>query len=857
MSRRSGSSSSSSSSKNADIEQMLAPGMKRGEEGKKKIKNRSEEAYKWVSQFTKPVDVKTMMKTQRPLVNTSAGTITDMITLVDMPMTDFVQFKECGSIVSKEHLRTISEKIDFESSPKLWGFRSPMGVGDLDGCIYGELCNYNHAADPTDPESSFPQAPGYLNCKVVQASVLAKQNDKEVTKRWISITFCADKKGKNPYRNRDFSLATSYLPLTEEGVMVFMWVKQCFASRNYYGMTQIGQVKYGRVHKKTRVNGGGVDHGYPDATMAGRHGGDMHKFGITPYVCQDMVKTWCTGRWYKFYKNYRYVPEEAFDPKISAYRHIDDSDIWESIVKTPIWADQKSDKFYTIDGATTRQAGIPSPVWDGSTMGKVKITKDVLTIAADTWCHYKKVRITHPITKRLRIDLPNTMKKQQMIDALVSLRVTQQHMAACSLAVVHKLSVSPIKHWSGSGGIDPSLYSFQLLIEQNRTSTISPAYREYYFQRVPVVFKPSFSGLHLRPRVNDWKLDPEAIQRFQTKIMLDNSARVFRGFSVLHETYRNALVPYLKEAVRLYPLATLMSVGQHSPALAHSIITGGKGYVDLEGVKQRLRNTAFADFRRAGGDYVKALNSSIYYSPRMIPDGAQRTAQVPFDHYIYRGADAKSIDDIKFSSTNCFVQSIPSSWSLQALPTPFEFMTRTANVVGTWPCCLFRLKITKDVPFLMITKGKLNLIMKGLLNQGGSDLPSKRHQFECIMGACVLKVVSMDKIFVGLTAADILRFAPTLPTHQADWIEANNGFNCYTVEFVSPIRHSFDKTLMTDHVICSKGIPDALITPGHGHRPYMLGSPGKRKKNVKAKSTFGKRKKRERKENDLKKRLLR
>ena len=838
----SGSSSSSRSSDNADIEQMLAPGMKRGEESKRKIKNRSDEAYDWVSQFTKAIDVKTMMKTQIPLVNTRAGTITDMISLVDMPTSAFVQFKECGSIVSKEYLRNISEKIDFEASPKLWGFRSPMGVGDLDGCIYGELCNYNHASDTTDPESSFPQAPGYLQCKILNTSALAKQNDKEPTTRWIELTYSKDKKGNNVYKNRDNTFARSYLPLTEEGVMVFMWVKQCFATRNYFGMTQNGRVKYGRVHKKTRISGSGVDHSYPDATMAGRHGGDMHKFGVTPYVCQDMVKTWCTKPWYTFYKKYKYVPEEAFPVKISDYRHIDDTEIWESILETPIWKGL-SDKFYNVDGIATTGGGSPSTVWDGSKMD-IPITKQVLKLAIENWCAFKDICRYGQAA--------SSWKKERLISSARALNITQQCVASASLCVwLHTSKNTRSVHTWVRGGVDPSLQGFQLALD-SKLKAIPKRWKPYYVERVPVVLRPSFTDLTLNPKLKNWRLDPTEMQRFQQKIMLDHSARIFRGFSVLHETYRKVLLARSKtlgEAIRLYPKATLMNVGQHSSALTHAVISGGKGYLDLSSVKSRLAGTVFAKSTRPffhnavnvtipnpGGAYVKALNSVIYYAPRMIPQG-----KIPFDHYIYRGANAKSIEDIKFSSTDSFIQNIPSSWSLQALPTPFQFMTQIAASPGKSPCCLFRLKVTKDVPFLMITKGKLDLIMRGLLNGPAADLPSKNHQFECIMGACILRVKQKDKIFEGLTSDDIMRFAPTMSRSWADWIERKNGFECYTLEFVAPIRHEYARNLKTDHLLCSKGVPETLVKAAWKEgKTHMVGALKRvPTKKVKARSAFG------------------
>lgn len=204
---------------------------------------------------------------QIPFLDMKAGTLTDVITLQDLPLSDFVQMRGTGELLSREAFQGFIDRntTTWMGRPNV-GFRFGKKEGSGDEFIYGNLVSWNF-----DRIGFFPQPPGVLTLRRVAngSNVPSSTRPKEVV--------------PTHYFEGEFRGHRFFLPDTPDGRVVLSLFKDAFKKGNLYGMTSAGRVRHGRVHKKTSLTG---TFGYPDDTYLVRVAGELRALGSTPFLYQ-------------------------------------------------------------------------------------------------------------------------------------------------------------------------------------------------------------------------------------------------------------------------------------------------------------------------------------------------------------------------------------------------------------------------------------------------------------------------------------------------------------------------------------------------------------------------------------------
>jgi hypothetical protein len=208
------------------------------------------------------LDLSRVPKEQQELVNAKQNTMLDVITLQDMPLSDFVQVLETGELLSRETLEDLIRR-----NTTTWRGKESVGFKTPEGAILGHLVSYNF-----DQQDFFPQKPGTLSLSRIR-NVDKIPSQLHPTKVVPTHFF------RLQYMNH-----VSYLPDTKEGRIVLGLFKDAFKKGNLYGLSYSGRVRHGRVHKKTTLTGSSF--GYPDETYLQRVSGELRALGSTPFLYQ-------------------------------------------------------------------------------------------------------------------------------------------------------------------------------------------------------------------------------------------------------------------------------------------------------------------------------------------------------------------------------------------------------------------------------------------------------------------------------------------------------------------------------------------------------------------------------------------
>ena len=199
---------------------------------------------------------------QKELLNLQNNTMMDVITLQEMPLSDFVQLKVTGELMTRDTLKDFIQR-----STTQWMGKQNVGFKTPEGAILGNLVLFNF-----DEKRFFPQRPGTLTItEVPNLSNILSQTHPSMTlpKKFFRL---------------EYMHHVSFLPDTPEGRIVLGLMKDAFKKGNLYGLTRSGHVRQGRVHKKTALSG--TAYSYPDNTYLERVSGELAALGSTPFLYQ-------------------------------------------------------------------------------------------------------------------------------------------------------------------------------------------------------------------------------------------------------------------------------------------------------------------------------------------------------------------------------------------------------------------------------------------------------------------------------------------------------------------------------------------------------------------------------------------
>lgn len=180
---------------------------------------------------------------------TADGLYLDPITLQELPLTDMVQLRSTGEIMSRE----VFETYFVNPNTKKWCGKENVGFKSPNGTVFGNLVLYNY--DESEG-GFFPQKPGTLTITNVSKN------------QFYRLTY------------RGFSF---YIPHTKEGTVLLCMMKDAFKKGNLFAFSKNGRIRHGRIHKKTSLTG---TYGYPDSTYIDRALGELNLLGTSPYVYQ-------------------------------------------------------------------------------------------------------------------------------------------------------------------------------------------------------------------------------------------------------------------------------------------------------------------------------------------------------------------------------------------------------------------------------------------------------------------------------------------------------------------------------------------------------------------------------------------
>ena len=212
--------------------------------------------------FLSTVEMSRVPKEQKQLLNAKNHTFLDVITLQETPLSEFVQLRDTGELVSRETLADLmSRHTGTWKGKENVGFKTPMGT------MVGNLVLYNY-----DEKEFFPQKPGVL-------SITTIPNVENVPSELLPKKIIPDR-----YFKLEYKYHVSYLPDTPEGRVVLGLMKDAFKKGNLYGLSYSGRVRHGRIHKRTTLTG--ASFGYPDDTFLHRVSGELRALGSTPFLYQ-------------------------------------------------------------------------------------------------------------------------------------------------------------------------------------------------------------------------------------------------------------------------------------------------------------------------------------------------------------------------------------------------------------------------------------------------------------------------------------------------------------------------------------------------------------------------------------------
>jgi len=216
------------------------------------------------------IDKSIIPKEQHGLIK--RGMFTDPISMEEVPIQFVLQLKQCGTIMSRESLDSL-----IDSTKTVWqnkenvSFKSPVT-----NTIYGNLVSYNYNDD------FLPQKNGILIIVSVKSSIPVKDTKKSpAISEWYEITYI--KPDRTPYTFRSTAMPVKlYYPQNDVGTKIVTLLCDCFKKGNLFAFDNTGQIRHGRVHKKTSL--ANDEFGYPDDTYEMRITGELMSLGSTPYT---------------------------------------------------------------------------------------------------------------------------------------------------------------------------------------------------------------------------------------------------------------------------------------------------------------------------------------------------------------------------------------------------------------------------------------------------------------------------------------------------------------------------------------------------------------------------------------------
>lgn len=207
----------------------------------------------------KTIDFEKVPKNQKELINTETGNMLDSISLQQKPLSDYIQLRNTGELMTRETFEELLKlhKTTWQGKESV-GFKAPES-----GAIFGNLVAFNF-----DNKSFFPQKPATLFISRVPNHLRIPSDKDTIPDYYFQLHYMSH---------------VSYLPDTEEGRHVLGLMKDAFKKGNLYALSSRGNVRHGRIHKKTSLSG---TYGYPDDTYLVRVSGELHALGSTRFIYQ-------------------------------------------------------------------------------------------------------------------------------------------------------------------------------------------------------------------------------------------------------------------------------------------------------------------------------------------------------------------------------------------------------------------------------------------------------------------------------------------------------------------------------------------------------------------------------------------
>ena len=219
--------------------------------------------------FNKTIDMTKIPKVQKDLIQ--GDKFIDPITLEETPISELLQLKECGTILSRD---TIKELIDRNTSQ--WQERENVGFkSPITNTIYGNLVLYNYSGD------FHPQKNGTLLIRTKTTRGIKDTNKSKPIINWYEISYLQPSGHPYIYRSNGTPVIM-YYPKNESGKNIMVLMVECFKKGNLFAFDDRGRVRHGRVHKKTSLVND--EFGYPDDTYEMRITGELSDLGCTPYT---------------------------------------------------------------------------------------------------------------------------------------------------------------------------------------------------------------------------------------------------------------------------------------------------------------------------------------------------------------------------------------------------------------------------------------------------------------------------------------------------------------------------------------------------------------------------------------------
>jgi hypothetical protein len=218
-------------------------------------------APKEANRFLLPIlDLSKIPKIQKDLVNISKNIYMDPITLQNQSLSNVVQLKESGEIMTRDSFDELVRR-----NTTTWQGKANVGfMSPITNTMIGNPVSFNF-----DLIHFYPQRPGILRV------------GRMINHRKIP---CTTKPMEIPdyFFHLEFAGYVFYLPDTPSGRKILFIMKDCFKKGNLFGHDRYGRTRHGRVHKKTSLSGGSF--GYPDNTYLERVYGELLVLGSSLYT---------------------------------------------------------------------------------------------------------------------------------------------------------------------------------------------------------------------------------------------------------------------------------------------------------------------------------------------------------------------------------------------------------------------------------------------------------------------------------------------------------------------------------------------------------------------------------------------